>query len=56
MSRELSVDELMKMLRGLDGAVEPLEGLGLTKADFKRKYAYLQEDMPNADALVSRAI
>ena len=42
--------------RDLDDTIGLIRGLGLTKADFKRKYTYLQEDMPNAYALVSRAI
>ncbi|MCI8367421.1 MAG: hypothetical protein HFJ66_07500 [Eggerthellaceae bacterium] len=42
--------------RDLDDTIGILRALGLTKAEFKRKYSYLQDDMPNAFALVSRAI
>lgn len=42
--------------RDLDDTIGILKALGFTKLEFKRKYSYLQDDMPHAYALVSRAI
>lgn len=42
--------------RDLDDAIRLLKTLGFDKASFKKKYAYLREDMPHAYSLISRAI
>lgn len=42
--------------RDLDDAVSLLKALGLSKEAFRERYAYLQDDMPNAYRLVSHAI
>ena len=43
-------------VRDLDDTVHLLKALGLSKEAFRERYAYLQDDMPNAYRLVSHAI
>lgn len=42
--------------RDLDDTVRLLRALSLNRATFRKKYAYLQEDLPNAYRMISQAI
>lgn len=42
--------------RDLDDTVRLLRALGYERTSFRRKFAYLQEDMPNAYRMISQAI